>query len=63
MLVVGLSGCGKINIVMYMLRWLLVCYDKVYVYIFNFYQDKICNLIDVMVEVLERVGYNVLEIK
>lgn len=63
MLVAGSSGCGKTNTVMHMLRWPLVCYDKVYVYTPNPHQDKIRNLIDVMAEVSERVGYNVLEIK
>ena len=63
MLVVGRTGSGKTNTVMFMLRKPLVYYDKIYLYTRNPHQDKVQDLKKVMDVVSQRVGCDVLEIK
>ena len=63
MLVAGQSGCGKTNTVMYMLKKPLVHYDQIYLYTHNTHQDKMQDLIRLMDEISQKVGYDVLEIK
>ena len=63
MLVVGRTGSGKTNTVMFMLRKPLVYYDKIYLYTRNPHQDKIKDLEKIFDGISQKVGYDVLEIK
>ena len=63
MLVAGPSGSGKTNTVMHMLRKPLVYYDQIYLYTRSAHQDKIQDLIKLMDEISQKVGYDVLEVK
>ena len=53
MLITGQSKCGKTNTLMHMLRTLLLCYDKIYLYTPSHHQDKIQDLEKMMNKISE----------
>ena len=62
MLMAGQSGCGKTNLLMYILRKPLVYYDEIYLYTRSPQQAKIQDLEKHMKMVSQKVGYDVLKI-
>lgn len=62
LLVCRQSNCGKTNTVIHMLRKPLVYFDKIHYFGPNSQQCKIQDLIQIMDEISDKVGYPVLEI-
>ena len=62
MLICGQSNCGKTNILMHMIRMPMLYFDKIYFYTPNAHQEKIQDLIELMDDILNKVGCEVLEI-
>ena len=63
LLVCRQSNCGKTNTVIHMLRKPLVYFDKIHYFGPNSQQCKIQDLIQIMDEISDKVGYPVLEIR
>ena len=62
MLICGRSGCGKTNLLYFMLTKPLLYYDEIYLYVRNLEQDKYQDLIKKMAELSHKVGYNILNV-
>ena len=62
-LISGQSNCGKTNLLMHMLRFPLVLYDKIIFYTNNSHQDKLQDFKTLMDDISKKIGYNVLEYK
>ena len=62
MLICGNSGCGKTNLLYHMLIKPMLHYDKIFHYAKNLEQDKSQNLLEVMDELSEKAGYNIMEV-
>ena len=61
MLISGQSNCGKTNTLMHMLRMPMLYFEKIYFYTPNAHQEEIQDLIELMDDILNKVGYEVLE--
>ena len=62
MLICGNSGCGKTNLLYHMLIKPMLHYDKNYRYAKNLEQDKYQNLLEVMDDMSEKAGYDIMEV-
>ena len=63
MLICGNSGCGKTNLLYYMLIEPMLYYDKIYLYAKNLEQDKYQKLMNKLNEISRDVGYDVMTVK
>ena len=62
MLICGSSGCGKTNLLFHMLIKPLLHYDEIYLYASNLEQDKYQSLIKEMIDISDKVGYEILNV-
>ena len=62
MLICGNSGSGKTNLLYHMLIKPLLYYDEIYLYARNLEQDKYQKLIEKMIKLSHKLGYDILHV-
>ena len=60
LLICGVSGSGKTNLLYHMLMKPLVYYDQIHLYAKNLEQDKYQDMMNILNEISQSVGYDVL---